>query len=96
MRAAELFAKGVSQADIGRELGVSHQTVSDWHRLWNVGGKQALKRTGGPGRPRKVTDADLVKVEQALEQGPKANGFPTDLWTVARIAEAIERITGVK
>jgi DNA-binding transcriptional regulator YiaG len=31
MRAADLFAKGVSQADIGRELEVSHQTVSDWH-----------------------------------------------------------------
>ena len=71
MRAADLFAKGVSQADIGRELEVSHQTVSDWHKLWKVGGKQALKRTGQPGRPRKVTDADLAKVERALAEGPK-------------------------
>ena len=46
MRAADLFAKKVTQADIGRELEVSHQTVSDWHKLWKVGGKQALKRTG--------------------------------------------------
>jgi transposase-like protein len=46
MRAADLFAKGVSQADIGRELEVSHQTVSDWHEKWAVGGKQALKSTG--------------------------------------------------
>ncbi len=38
MRAADLFAKGVSQADIGRELEVSHQTVSDWHKQWSVGG----------------------------------------------------------
>jgi transposase len=96
MRAADLFTKKVSQADIGRELGVSHQTVSDWHKLWKVGGKQALKRTGQPGRPRKVTDADLAKVERALGKGPKANGYPTDLWTLARIAEVIERITGVK
>ena len=90
MQAADLFAKGVSQADIGRELGVSHQTVSDWHKLWAVGGKQALKRTGAPGRPRKVTDAELAKVERALEKGPKANGYPTDLWTLARVAEVIE------
>ncbi len=40
MRAADLFAKGVSQADIGRELEVSHQTVSDWHKLWVVGGSR--------------------------------------------------------
>ncbi|MGO8873687.1 MAG: winged helix-turn-helix domain-containing protein, partial [Acidimicrobiales bacterium] len=94
MRAADLFAKRMSQADIGRELDVSHQTVSDWHKLWTVGGKQALKRTE-PGRPRKVTAADLAKVERALEKGPKANGYPTDLWTLARIAEVIEETTGV-
>ena len=79
MQAANLFTKGLSQADIGRELGVSHQTVSDWHKLWAVGeGKQALKRTGAPGRPRKVTDAELAKVERALQKAPKANGDPTD------------------
>jgi transposase len=96
MQAADLFKEGVSQADIGRALGVSHQTVSDWHKLWAVGGKHALKRTGAPGRPRKVTDAELDKVERALQRGPKANGYPTDLWTLARVAEVIEATTGVK
>jgi len=96
MRAADMFAKGVSQADIGRELEVSHQTISDWHKVWKVGGKQALKRSGEPGRPRKVTDADLARVERALQKGPKANGYPTDLWTLARVAEVIENTTGVK
>jgi transposase len=95
MRAADLLAKGMSQADIGRELGVSHQTVSDWHKQWKVGGKQALKRTAEPGRPRKVTDADLAKVERALHKGPRANGYPTDLWTLARVAEVIDKTTGV-
>ncbi len=95
MRAADLFAKGISQADIGRQLEVSHQTVSDWHKQWLVGGKQALKRSGEPGRPRKVTDANLAKVERALEKGPKANGYPTDLWTLGRVAEVIEKTTGV-
>jgi transposase len=96
MRAADLFAKGVAQAEIGRELGVSHQTVSDWHEKWETGGKAALKRTGQPGRPAKVSASDLAKVERALEKGPKANGFATDLWTLARVAEVIERVTGVK
>ncbi len=95
MRAADLFTKGVSQADIARQLEVSHQTVSDWHTVWLIGGKQALKRTGEPGRPRKLTDADLAMVERALEKGPKANGYPTDLWTLARVAEVIEETTGV-
>lgn len=97
MRAADLFAKGgLSQADIGRELGISHQTVSDWHQQWKAGGKKALQRSGDPGRPRKVTDADLAKVEKALVKGAEANGYPTDLWTVQRVAEVIEKITGVQ
>jgi hypothetical protein len=76
MRAADLFAKGVPQADIGRELEVSHQTVSDWHEKWVVGGKQALKRTGQPGRPPKVSEADLTKVARALEKGTQGQWVP--------------------
>jgi transposase len=96
MRAGDLFAKDVSQADIARELSVSHQTVSDWHEKWLVGGKQALKSTGRAGRPPKATETQLAKVEKALERGPKANGYPTDLWTLARVAEVIEVTIGVR
>jgi transposase len=95
MRAADLFEKGVSQADIGRELDVSHQTVSDWHEKWKAGGKQALRRTGQPGRPAKVSETELAEVARALEKGPRANGFATELWTLARVAEVIEKVTGV-
>jgi len=96
MRTADLFAKGVSQAEISRELEVSHQTVSDWHEKWAAGGKQALKSTGQPGRPSKVSEVDLAQVERALQKGPKANGYPTELWTLARVADVIEKVTGVK
>jgi transposase len=40
MRAADLFVRGVSQANIARELGVAHQTVSDWHEKWREGGRR--------------------------------------------------------
>ena len=30
-----------------------------------------------------------------LLKGPKANGFGTELWTLARVAEVIEAVTGV-
>jgi transposase len=97
LRAADLFAKGtVSQADIGRELGVSHQTVSDWHEKWQAGGRAALKSAGRAGRPPLVTSAQLARVERALERGPKANGFPTEMWTLVRVAEVIEAVTSVR
>ena len=95
MRAADLFAAGVRQVEIARQLGVSHQTVSDWHDVWEEGGKDALRGAGRAGRRPKLTAEQLVEVERALEQGPKANGYATDLWTLARVAEVIERVTGV-
>ena len=96
MRAAEMFATGAqSQADIGRKLGVSHQTVSDWHAVWKRGGTEALRAAGRAGRRPKLTASQLAEVEAALQKGPKANGYGTDLWTLARVAEVIEAVTGV-
>jgi transcriptional regulator with XRE-family HTH domain len=49
-RAARLFAKGVTQADVARELGVSRQSVSRWHEARSQGGVRALKGAGRAGR----------------------------------------------
>jgi len=35
-------------------------------------------------------------VEAAREAGPKASGFPAQMWTLARVAEVIERVTGTR
>ena len=35
-------------------------------------------------------------MEAALLEGPRANGFPTEMWTLARVTEVIERVTGVR
>jgi transposase len=95
MRAAEMFSRKVRQADIARELGVAHQTVSDWHDAWEVGGAEALRGAGRAGRRRKLTAEQLEAVEAALERGPRANGYLTDLWTLARVTEVIEAVTRV-
>lgn len=96
MRAADLFVRGVAQADIARELGVAHQTVSDWHEKWREGGRKALKAAGRAGRLPKVSATELAKVEKVLARGAKASGYPTDLWTLQRVGEVIEDVTGVR
>jgi transposase len=95
MQAADLFQKHVSQAEIARQLGVAHQTVSDWHEKWRAGGRRALRSAGRAGRLPKVGEADLQRVDRALRKGPRTHGYPTDLWTLARVAEVIEKVTGV-
>jgi transposase len=51
---------------------------------------------GGPVGSRGLSDAQLAEVEAKLAEGPKANGFPTETWTLARVAEVIERVSGVR
>jgi transposase len=96
MQAAGLFAKGRSQAEVARQLGVSAQAVSNWHRAWVEGGRTALAGAGRAGRLPRLSDDQLAEVVDALKKGPRANGYSTDLWTLARVAEVIETTTGVR
>jgi len=96
MRAVELFEAGMRQVDVVTQLGVSAQTASRWHRQWTVGGREALIGAERLGRTPRLSDGQLAQVQTALVAGPKANGFATDMWTLARVAQVIERVTGVR
>jgi transposase len=96
LRGAELFAAGVRQAEVARQLQVSAQAVSVWHARWKEGGAEAL-RSRGPSAPApRLSDQQLATVEQALLEGAAANGFVGELWTLDRVALVIERLTGVQ
>src|SRR5580704_4657618 len=43
-RAVDLFEQGVIPAEIARQVGVSHQIVSDWHTVWRQSGRDAVDR----------------------------------------------------
>ena len=94
-QAARLFKKGRSQADVARELGVSRQSVSRWYAEWNASGTEALRGAGRAGRLPELDAAELRQVERELEKGPLHHGYPTDMWTLARVGEVIEKETGV-
>jgi transposase len=95
LRAAELFAAGVHQAEVARQLEVSAQAVSVWHARWKEGGTEGLHSRGPSGPAPRLSDAQLAQVEQALLDGATAHGFVGELWTLDRAATVIERLTGV-
>src|SRR6476646_695251 len=95
MQAAELFEQGVTPAEIARRLGVWHQIVSDWRNVWRRSGRDGLRAAGRAGRLPKITREQLDQVELELIKGAEANGYPNDVWTLQRVAEVIERVTGV-
>jgi transposase len=96
LRAAELFAAGVRQAEVARQLGVSAQAVNVWHARWQTSGAEGLQSRGPSGPAPRLSDAQLATVEQALLDGATAHGFTGELWTLDRIATVIEHLTGVR
>ena len=95
LEAARMFAHGATQAEVARTFGVSPQAASIWYRRWRQGVAAALRGAGRAGRRPRLSAAELEAVDQALRKGPAAFGFDTDLWTLARVAAVIERLTGV-
>jgi len=95
MRAVDLFERGVIPAEIARQVGVSHQIVSDWRTAWRQSGREALRAAGRAGRRPKLSSEQLAEIEAALAKGAEANGYTTNLWTLPRMAEVIERLSGV-
>jgi len=95
MRAADLLEQDVIPAEIARQVGVSHQIVSDWRTVWRQYGRDGLRGAGRAGRRPKLAAEQLDQVEAALAKGPEANGYTTDLWTLRRVAEVIEQVSGV-
>lgn len=94
LQAADLFAQGKTRAEVAGQLGVSAQTASRWHARWLRGGVAGM-RTARHGKPARLQAAELGKIRRVLDRGAVAAGFDNDLWTLARVAEVIERVTGV-
>src|SRR6184192_3626652 len=94
MRAADLFERGIIPAEIARRVGVAHQVVSEWRKAWRQGGREALRSAGPAGRKPKLSGSQLAEVVNALARGAEANGYLTDVWTLPRVAEVINHVTG--
>lgn len=84
-----MLARGVSQAEVARTLAVSRQTASSWDGKRSEDA-QAWRRKA-LGRPRGLGDAQKKALGKALLAGAIANGFPNELWTLARVAQLIKR-----
>ncbi len=94
-RAARLFRDGLPQAEVARRCGVSRTTAMRWYRAWIMRGKKDLDPLPR-GRPNRLSQVKLERIEKALLQGPQSHGFTTELWTLERIATVIERLGGVR
>jgi len=96
LQAAEELLGGATQARVARKFGVSRTTASRWYRILEKQGVDRLRKRKAPGRPSRLSEAQMSAVREMFAAGPRAFGFDSDRWTTARLATAIETHLGVR
>jgi len=96
LKAAKLFEKGVTLADIAHKLKVDPSNVSRWYAKWKKHGIAGLKSKGKPGPESKLTPTDINNIQKSLLKSPTEFGFQTEFWTLPLISELIKKLTGIK
>jgi transposase len=82
--------EGESPTVIARILGVGRTSLYRW-RAMARSSPDGLAATPHPGpRPRLSAD-QVARLEGLLEEGAKAHGWKTRLWTAQRVADLIQR-----
>jgi len=88
---AELFRKGLPEAEIARKLGVTPQAVHGWHQTYRQQGTNGLKKHPHTGRPPSLTSQQRKKLDRLLREGATASGYSTDIWTAERVRDLVKR-----
>jgi transposase len=89
-QAAALFAAGVPAVEVAARLEVSPKSAYTWRRAWAAGGVKALVSKGSAGAPSKLTEQQMLRLQERLEAGPAASGYVEDQrWTLARVVKLI-------
>jgi transposase len=92
----KLPQEGKGVREVARLVEASPSTVSRWRQALEEGGMAALRAKPHPGRRARLKPEQKKRLERVLLAGPQAAGFATDLWTLARVAQVIELLFGVK
>jgi transposase len=95
-RAAALFDKGLSPAEVARRLKVHRQSAGRWRADWQAGGAAALASKGAAGPKSQLSAAQTRQLVETLLAGPLAAGHATDLWTLPRVAALLRERFGLR
>ena len=90
-----LLQQGHTQAEVATMLGVTAGAVSQWKKAYQTKGAKGISARLHPGPRPRLSDKERQQLERILLKGARSQGYGTELWTLPRIAEVIERRFGV-
>ncbi len=96
LAAAQLLMKGLAQASVARQFGVSRTTASRWRRALDGSGMDGLRKRRATGRPSRLTLEQQDEIVRMFKDGPRVWGFDAERWTTGRLAQAIHLRFGIR
>lgn len=78
-----------TSGQIARLLDAPRSRVSLWLQQFETQGWEALLEGHRAGRPKELSAAQLARLDDLIDSGPVAYGFPSGVWTSPMIARVI-------
>lgn len=75
-----LACTGMTCEEIASVLGRGIRTIQYWIRRFNKDGFAGLREQEGRGRPNRLNDKDLKKIDADLRRSPKEFGYMQTMW----------------
>ena len=94
-KAIALLEQGHSNQETARLVGASPGTICDWKKAYQKCGEAFFEAYRPPGRAPCLSETQIERLKKLLLKGPRKHGYPTELWTLGRIAEVIEKQLGI-
>src|SRR3954451_4539540 len=96
LAAAEWIEEGAGDREVAARSRVTRMSANRWRRALVAGGRPALASKGPGGARCRLSSAQLDELQALLEAGPAVWGWDDQCWTLARVAEVVQKRFGVE
>lgn len=93
-RGLVLLRQGKKAKEVAEILNVTPRSVNRWRHEAQKPGRR--KKPKPIGRHRKLTEAQVKRLERVLQRGAPAYGYFGDYWTLDRIGQVIRQLFKVR
>ena len=91
LHAVLLVAKGMSCPEASDYLGDSERTLRYWINRYTQKGLQGLVENERPGRPSRLTEKQIERINQALRRKPEDVGLRGGIWDGKLLSAFIQK-----
>ena len=82
-------AQGDAVVRVAKAFGTAAHRVRAWRDRYLERGRDGLMDARRAGRPPKLGPAELALLDEALERGPQAYGWPVTVWSIRDLCEFV-------